>query len=74
MGDIGGGIGAGFIFAAAVFCLAVVVMWIVLPFAVFGTKPLIQQLIAEVRKTNELLRKAQGAAPEPPAEAPYREI
>lgn len=31
------------------------VVWIALPFAVFGIKPLLQELIAEVRKTNALL-------------------
>lgn len=44
------------ILIAAVFII-VLVLWICLPFAVFGTKPLLEQLLAETRTTNELLRK-----------------
>lgn len=35
--------------------LVLVVLWIALPFALFGTKPLLRQLIAEQKRTNELL-------------------
>jgi F0F1-type ATP synthase membrane subunit b/b' len=36
----------------------VVVLWICMPFAIFGTKPLLRVLIAEQKKTNELLAAA----------------
>ena len=55
-----GEVGAGFIIAGVILCLVVIVMWIILPFAIFGTKPLIERLIAEVRKTNEILNRRQG--------------
>ncbi|WP_296280294.1 hypothetical protein [Pseudoxanthomonas sp.] len=37
------------------FCAAVAILWIVLPFAVFGIKGRLDDLIAEQRRTNELL-------------------
>lgn len=39
------------------FCLGLVVaaLWIFVPFAVFGIKPLLWTLIRELRRTNELL-------------------
>ena len=43
----------------AIFLLAVIIAWIILPFAVLGTKPLLRQLIEETRKTNALLRRAE---------------
>jgi hypothetical protein len=43
--------------AAVVFGLILAVAWIVLPFALIGTKPLLRQLIAEVRRTNALLEQ-----------------
>ena len=47
---------AGFV-GLAIACLAIVVgvLWIFVPFAVFGIKPLLQQLIAQQRRTNQLL-------------------
>ncbi len=49
------------IFAAfAIFLLvgggAILVLWILMPFSVFGTKDLLKKLIAEQEKTNRLLR------------------
>lgn len=32
------------------------IAWILLPFAMFGMKPLLRQLVAEQQRTNELLR------------------
>lgn len=43
------------LFIASVVLLVVVVVWIVLPFAVLGTKPLLRELIAEQQHTNKLL-------------------
>jgi hypothetical protein len=36
---------------------ALVLGWIVLPFAVIGTKPILRELLEEVRKTNALLEQ-----------------
>lgn len=41
--------------AAGVFALILTVLWILVPFAVFGIKPLLRQLLAEQRRTNDLL-------------------
>lgn len=46
-----------------------IVAWIVLPFAVIGTKPLLRRLIEESARTNALLERM---AP-PPAPAQQRE-
>jgi len=47
----------GLYFYALSVLLAVVliVCWIVLPFAVIGTKPILRELVAQQRRTNELL-------------------
>ena len=34
------------------------ILWILMPFAIFGTKPLLKTLIAEQKKTNKLLEAA----------------
>lgn len=34
----------------------VAVLWILMPFAVFGTKDLLRQLLREQKRTNELLQ------------------
>ena len=43
------------ILAGIVFGVILAILWTVLPFAIFGTKPLLRQLIAETRETNRLL-------------------
>jgi hypothetical protein len=50
---------AGQVFWLAVFVFGVVlsIAWIVLPFALIGTKPLLRQLIAEIKRTNALLEQ-----------------
>jgi hypothetical protein len=40
--------------------VALVIAWIVLPFAIIGTKPILRELLAEMRQTNELLRLGRG--------------
>ena len=50
---------------AVVFLLYLAIVWVFLPFAIFGTKPLLRKLIAETQRTNELLAKLAGQ----PAEA-----
>ncbi len=37
--------------------IVLAIVWILLPFAIFGTKPLLQDLLSESRRTNELLLK-----------------
>ncbi len=37
--------------------IVLTIAWIILPFALIGTKPLLRQLIAETQRTNELLRQ-----------------
>lgn len=41
--------------AIAIFILVLAVCWIVLPFAIIGTKPLLRELLAEQKRTNQLL-------------------
>jgi hypothetical protein len=48
--------------------LVLVVVWIVLPFAVFGIKPLLRELIQEQRNTQKLLRQMEGG-PDAPTKA-----
>jgi hypothetical protein len=49
----------GTVFWLCVFVFGVVlaIAWIILPFALFGTKSLLRALIAEVRRTNALLEQ-----------------
>lgn len=42
-----------------IFLMVLAVLWFFLPFAVFGIKDLLQQLINETKKNNELLSKLQ---------------
>jgi len=51
----------------AILLLVLVICWIILPFAVIGTKPLLRQLIAETKRTNDLLdRRLPALRPPPP--------
>jgi hypothetical protein len=47
---------AAFYVIVAIFLFVLAIAWIVLPFAVIGTKPLLQRLIRETEETNKLLR------------------
>lgn len=40
-----------------IFAVVLVILWIAMPFAIFGTKPLLQKLLEEQEITNELLRQ-----------------
>jgi uncharacterized protein YoxC len=46
--------------ALVVFGLILAIAWIILPFALIGTKPLLRQLIAEVQRTNALLQQQRS--------------
>jgi hypothetical protein len=48
-------IGPLFALAIVVFCVVLAIAWIILPFALIGTKPLLRELIDETRRTNALL-------------------
>jgi len=37
--------------------LILLIAWILLPFAMFGLKPLVRELIDEQRKTNQMLER-----------------
>lgn len=43
-----------FMIAAAIFGLILTVLWILVPFALFGIKPLLRELVVEQRRANEL--------------------
>lgn len=45
------------------FLLVLAICWIILPFAVIGTKPLLRELIKEQKRTNELLAAAPAETP-----------
>jgi hypothetical protein len=52
----------GTLFWLAVFVFGVIlaIAWLILPFALIGTKPLLRDLIAEVRRTNALLEQRRS--------------
>lgn len=41
--------------ALVLFGIVLGIAWIILPFALIGTKPLLRELIRETKRTNELL-------------------
>ena len=45
---------------AGIFLLLLVILWISLPFAVFGTKEKLDELIKETKSTNEHLEKLRS--------------
>lgn len=47
---------AGVMIFVYLFGFLIAVLWIILPFAMFGIKPLLRQLIREQRTTNALLK------------------
>lgn len=44
------------------FLFLLAVLWFLMPFAVFGTKGVLKELIAEQKKTNRLLEEAAARA------------
>jgi hypothetical protein len=49
----GAGVGIGMVMWLIL--LVIGILWICMPFAIFGTKPLLRELLAEQRRTNQLL-------------------
>jgi len=45
----------------ALFLLVLAILWFFLPFAIFGTKDKLNELISETKKTNEELKKLRAA-------------
>lgn len=45
----------GFGIFAVLFLIVLAVAWIIMPFAIIGTKPILRELLQEQRRTNELL-------------------
>jgi hypothetical protein len=50
-----------------IFGLVLVVCWIILPFAIIGTKHRLDLIVAEQRRTNVLLAAITKRNPAPPA-------
>ena len=46
---------AGASFFPTLLLIVLVICWVILRFAIIGTKPLLRQLIAETKRTSELL-------------------
>lgn len=45
----------GISFTLLLFCILLAILWVLVPFALFGIKGLLKELIAEQRRTNALL-------------------
>lgn len=58
-----GNLGTTTILILFIFGIVLAIVWILLPFAVFGMKPLLKQLLDEQRKTNALLAKRFESTP-----------
>lgn len=59
MNGVLGGIGAIGLFLIVFFLLLLCILWIVLPFAVFGIKDRLNRLLEETRLQNELLTEVR---------------
>lgn len=53
MGELGGLT----VLMMVVFLIILTIAWILLPFAMFGTKPLLRELVVEAKRTNALLER-----------------
>ena len=53
-----------------VLALVLLVCWIVLPFAIIGTKPLLRELLAEQKRTNQHLANLSMLLMQPPPTKP----
>jgi hypothetical protein len=56
------GLGVAIYVGLLLLSLVVGILWICMPFAIFGTKPILRELLAEQRKTNKLLAEAAERA------------
>jgi hypothetical protein len=63
-------LGAGIIYLIwLALILVLTIVWTILPFAIFGTKPLLRELIAEVRHLRILLARRATEVQLPPISA-----
>jgi hypothetical protein len=60
------------IMIATVTLVVLAILWCALPFAVFGTKPLLQELIDVTKEQNELLAQLKARPVVTPATAATR--
>lgn len=61
----------------AVLGVVLMIAWIIMPFAIIGTKPILRSLLQEQRKTNELLEvlaDRQAGASTFPSDTPPRAV
>ncbi|MHC9014498.1 hypothetical protein [Stenotrophomonas bentonitica] len=58
-----GGFGAIVVLIAALLALVVCVLWIFVPFAVFGIKPILTDIRNELRRANTLAEEAKNVPP-----------
>jgi hypothetical protein len=49
--------GGGVLMVIIILALAVAIAWILLPFAIFGTKPILRELLQAIREDREINRK-----------------
>jgi len=76
MDSLLGGASAFVVLGVFFFLVVLTILWVLVPFAIFGTKPLLRQILAELRRGNDLAaRTAVAAVPpyEPRPPAPYVE-
>lgn len=45
-----------FVAIAWLFLVVLAILWIAMPFAIFGTKPILRELLTEQKRTNKLLQ------------------
>lgn len=61
------------IIPAVLLCIVIGILWILMPFAIFGTKDLLRELVQQQQRTNELLDQIrQQGAPKQSAQEPIR--
>lgn len=63
---MGNEISGVFYIALVLFGLVLLICWIVLPFALIGTKSILRELVREQRRTNSLLEAAARERAERP--------
>lgn len=61
MDNLTTGVGASAVLAIGVLLVALIVLWVLLPFAVFGIKDRLTRLLHEQRRTNALLERIARA-------------
>jgi hypothetical protein len=55
----------GLYIALVVFMIVLALAWIIMPFAIIGTKPILRELLDEQKRTNALLRQLADRPAEP---------